>query len=290
MKTGGRKGSDIWFDVSTVLIVALLIAAIGGLYLLIQAGLSRLYPTLYGDATPAPEAVAESVGMPLYDGGDGRTTTRMGVLLTATGDSPELGLIASPDEAVNYLYYTRARRHISLTVMGTGQISPTLTIIDPDGSVLARDENTDGDTRAELETDLPAEGRYTIRVSASMADPGTRAANYTLDFATPGYYSVWEWDKLLDLIPLVLIVLILGFILFGKLFGVSVKGPVERLRWMFLELIADFTSPALPAYNQSQVVMVQEYRPEDLSGFEIDPDEDLDEEGLFDEDEPDDEV
>jgi hypothetical protein len=127
-------------------------------------------------------------------------------------------------------------------------------------------------------------------VSASMADPGAQAANYALDFATPGYYSVWEWDKLLDLVPLVLIVLILAFVLFGRLFGVSVKGPVERLRWIFLRVIADFTSPALPEYSQSQVVMVQEYRAEDVSSFEIDPDEDLDEEGLFDEDEPDDEV
>jgi hypothetical protein len=295
MKIGGWRGSDIWLDISTWLILILVVVAIGGLYLLIQAGMSRLYPAVYSDATPDPETVAESVGISLYDGGDGRTTARIGLLLTATGDSPEWGQIASPDEAVNYLYYTHRRGRIDVTVMGIDQISPTLAIIDPDGSVLARDDNSDGDTKAELEADLPAQGHYTIRVSANAVDPNPRSLNYSLELATPDYYSPFEWpevvDNLLNLVPLVIIALTLIFVLFGKLFGVSVKGPVERLRWIYLTLAADINGMTAPtADNQSQVVMVQEYRSEDVSSFEVDPDEDLDEEGLFDEDEADDEV
>lgn len=265
----GRKPDRT--DVTAVVITILFFAAIVGMYLAIQNGMARGYRAVYGDATPDPAAVAESVGTSLYDGGDGRTTTRVQLLLTATGDSPEWGLIASPDEAVNYLYYTRSKRRITVSVTARGRISPALAIIGPDGRVLARDDNGDGDAKAELEADLPAEGHYTIRVSANAVDPDARSLNYSLELATPGYYSPWEWDKLLDIVPVLVAVLAAVLILLGKLFGFSVKRPVESMRW-FLGQQAGLRDPPSFPYP-AQTALVQPPPPVDISEYKIDLDE-----------------
>jgi hypothetical protein len=289
----GRK-PDRTDDIIAAVITILFFAAIVGMFLMVQKGMSRAYRAVYGDATPDPAVVAQSVGATLYDGGDGRTTTRTALLLTATGDSPEWGQIASPDEAVNYLYYTRTKRRIDVSVRGSGSTIPALAIIDPDGNVLARDDNASGASQVELQADLPAQGHYTIRVSANAVDPDARSLNYSLELATPGYYSPWEWDKLLAVVPILVIVLVGVLVLLGKLFGFSVKRPVESMRW-FLRQQAGLPDP--PPYTYPvQTVLVQPPPPVDISEYEIDLDElPIDpinglHWGHFDEDEPDDEV
>jgi hypothetical protein len=264
---GGRRDDTL---IPAIVFTVLFFAVIVGMYVMIEQGRSRAYREVYGDATPDPAAVAESVGASLYDGGDGRMTARTVLLLTAT-DTPEWGLVASPDEAVNYLYYTRAKRHVAVVVRGSGRTSPVLAIIGPDGGVLARDENVDGSSRAELQADLPAEGHYTIRVSANAVDPESRSVNYSLEFATPGYYSPWEWEKLVEAAPVLVAVLIGVLVLFGKLFGFSVKRPVESLRW-YLRQQAGLPDP--PPYTYPvRTALVLPPPPENVSEFEADRDE-----------------
>lgn len=227
--SGRQRGSELKDNLAAILSVIVLFGAIVGMYLMCSRVTSGAYRAIYGDATPDPAAVAESVNAHLYDGGDGRQTTRVALLVDATEEgAPELGEIAGPDQAVNYLYYTRAKRHITVSVQGG--IIPIVAVIGPDGEVLAREDNEDGAARVELAADLPTAGYYTIRVSAS-AD-STRPG-YALEFQTPGYFSPWEWPKLLDALP-VLILLLAGIVfLIGKVLRVPVGGAADLLRGLF---------------------------------------------------------
>jgi hypothetical protein len=265
----GDRHNNITVAMFAILIIVSLVCGI----VAIKNGMPRALQTANGSATPDPVAVAESVGTTLYDGGDGRTTTQAALLPGNTGSSPEMGLIAGPDEAVNYLYYARTRRHIIVGVQGSGRTSPVLAVIGPDGGVLAHDENAEGDSTAEIRASLPAAGYYTIRVSANVVDPDARASNYSLNFAAPGYYSAKEWEDLLELAPVVIAILIAALGLSGRLFGVSVEKLIERLRWSVLLLVGVPRLPPGLGRNPPQTALVLPPPPEGVSEFEMDRDE-----------------
>jgi hypothetical protein len=237
--SGRQRGSELKDNLVAILFVIVFFGAIVGMYLMCSRVTSDAYRTVYGDATPDPAAVAESANAPLYDGGDGRRTTRVALLVDATEDgAPERGEIAGPDQAVNYLYYTRAKRHITVSVQGgvipvsaRGGIIPVVAVIGPDGEVLAREDNEGGATRVELAADLPTAGYYTIRVGASADSTGSA---YMLEFQTPGYFSPWEWPKLLDALPVLILLLAGAVFLIGKVLRVPVKGAADLLRGLFL--------------------------------------------------------
>ncbi len=116
-------------------------------------------------------------------GDDGRITSDVRRLFGPTGYTPEVGLIGTTGEAINFLFDNRARdQPVTIRVEGSGRTDPAITLFDPDGGIVASDDNSGGDLSAELQVSLTVKGQYLIRVwmnSVDMLTPDT-TENFSL--------------------------------------------------------------------------------------------------------------
>ncbi len=145
----------------------------------IEAGLTEFAPTLIAGATEyGPElqtmeagaiATAEAfaqTGIPqgtpgAYDGGDGLVTTGGGTL--SVGGSAQ-GTLNSIFEAHNWTFEGQAGQNVTIRVEGQGETDPRAKLLDPEGNVLAEDDDGGGGLNALITYTLPVSGTYTVRV------------------------------------------------------------------------------------------------------------------------------
>src|SRR5574341_771201 len=109
-----------------------------------------------------------------YDGGDGLATVGGG---TITPGSQQTGTLESLFEAHNWSFNGQEGQEVTIWAKGHGAANPRIKLIDPDGAVVAQDNDSGGGPRgtdALLVVTLRASGSYTIRVD--MFDTG----QYTL--------------------------------------------------------------------------------------------------------------
>ena len=109
-----------------------------------------------------------------YDGGDGLATVGGG---TITPGSQQTGTLESLFEAHNWSFNGQEGQQVTIWAKGHGAANPRIKLIDPDGVVVAQDNDSGGGPRgtdALLVVTLRTSGSYTIRVD--MFDTG----QYTL--------------------------------------------------------------------------------------------------------------
>ncbi len=110
--------------------------------------------------TPTPQV------NPSYDGGDGLRTARL--------EPIDLGQIAHGEieglqQADNWLIEGRAGQAIAVQVIGKDDCDPRARLIDPQGVVIAEDDDGGGRTSALITASLPVTGTYTVRVDGFVA-------------------------------------------------------------------------------------------------------------------------
>jgi hypothetical protein len=99
-----------------------------------------------------------------YDGGDGLATVGGG---TITPGSRQTATLSSVFEAHNWSFEGQEGQEVAIWARGEGSANPNIKLIDPDGVVIARDNDSGGGRRgtdALLVVTLPASGTYTIRI------------------------------------------------------------------------------------------------------------------------------
>ncbi len=146
--------------------------------------LNATLTAVFGEVTPSADTEGDTGGSgaaectsstagtpegylgPVYDGGDGLTTTFIDTL--AIGET-KTACIASLLEAHNWLFEGTAGQTITIRVIATTEADPRLYIIDPDGNVLEKVDDTEGYNPIVAIT-LPAAGAYTFRVDTLIGN------------------------------------------------------------------------------------------------------------------------
>ncbi len=100
-------------------------------------------------------------GSSTFDGGDGLDTTGGGTI--SVGGSAN-GTLNSIFEAHNWTFEGAAGQTVTISVVGQGDCDPRTKLIDPQGNVLAEDDDSGGGYNSYISYTLPSAGRYTIRV------------------------------------------------------------------------------------------------------------------------------
>lgn len=98
------------------------------------------------------------------DGGDGYTTTGGGSI---TVGSSQTATLTELDEAHNWSFQGTSGQTVTITAVGQGETDPRIKLLDPNGNVIAEDDDSGGGASgrdATLTTTLPSDGLYTVRV------------------------------------------------------------------------------------------------------------------------------
>jgi hypothetical protein len=111
-----------------------------------------------------------------FDGEDGYSTVQKGPL--KLGGASCSSTITDVNSADNWTFDGKADQTIVISVKAQGDTDPELTVIDPTGEVIDADDDGGGGTNPLLNTTLPDDGVYTLRV-----DTFTEGA-YTIDVTT----------------------------------------------------------------------------------------------------------
>ncbi|GAB4483056.1 MAG: hypothetical protein Kow00124_32300 [Anaerolineae bacterium] len=124
--------------------------------------------TLAPGVTPAApgDAALRYVG----DDYDGHDTVLVSEV--APGTSVE-GTVAQPFDAHNWEFAGRQGQTVTIRVAGQGETDPRVTLFGPDGRVLGENDDSGGTLNSLLQVTLPADGRYTIRVTVWVVGPYT---------------------------------------------------------------------------------------------------------------------
>jgi hypothetical protein len=151
----------------------------------------------------SPVEKAQRYRAALYDGGDGLETVDV-IMLSGLGRPRDLfsgkedsismrGFVPGVRQAVNYLYYAEGSHTIAVHVTGDPGTEPMITMIGPDGKVLASADSS----HPSLTVTLPGQGMYTLRICAKTVAPMAYpsrfeqrlATNFWLEVATSNYVS-----------------------------------------------------------------------------------------------------
>jgi hypothetical protein len=142
----------------------------------LEAGATQYGPAL--DATlTAVVATADALGglpgveLPdisgefIHDGGDGLQTVTINPI-TPGQSAP--GSLDDTSYAHNWLLVAMSGQTITAHVDSVGEADPALKLIDPDGNVLAQDDDGGGGVNALITATLPVTGTYTLRVTVTV--------------------------------------------------------------------------------------------------------------------------
>ncbi len=165
---------------------------VGEYYPTLEGQLTQLGPTVAAEATQIAEAatrfgptaiametaaaataaaIMRQVGTlqpPVYDGGDGLQTTLIAYLALGETRTASLQDLYS---AHSWLFEGVAGQQVTIRVNAVGGSDPRLRLIDPQGNVIAENDNAaEGGLSAEIALTLPLSGVYTARVN--MFVPG----------------------------------------------------------------------------------------------------------------------
>lgn len=121
-------------------------------------------------AAATAAAVMTQVGTfqpPVYDGGDGLQTTLVEHIALGETRTASLQDLYS---AHNWLFEGVAGEQVTIRVNAVGGSDPRVRLIDPQGNVIAENDNVaEGDLSAEITLTLPLNGVYTARVDVFVA-------------------------------------------------------------------------------------------------------------------------
>ena len=101
-----------------------------------------------------------------YDGGDGLDTNYQGNI--SVGGSAQ-GNLDSLFVADNWTFQGSSGQNVTIFVEAIGDSDPRVKLIDPDGNVVAEDDDGGGGYSSMIQTSLPSNGQYTIRVDVFTA-------------------------------------------------------------------------------------------------------------------------
>ncbi len=133
--------------------IAIVLAALALVALACTCGpLTGLVPNIGGGSGGAPNT---------FDGGDGLDTTGGGAL--SVGGSAQ-GTLNSLYEAHNWTFEGQAGQMVTIRVNGQGETDPRAKLLDPNGNVLAEDDDGGGGWNSLITYTLPSNGTYTVRV------------------------------------------------------------------------------------------------------------------------------
>lgn len=134
---------------------------------------TRLGPTAIAMETAAAAtaaAIMTQIGTlqpPVYDGGDGLQTMLTEYIALGETRTASLEDLFS---AHNWLFEGVAGEQVTIRVNAVGDSDPRLRLIDPNGNVIAEnDDAAEGDLSAEITITLPMNGVYTARVDMFVA-------------------------------------------------------------------------------------------------------------------------
>jgi len=116
--------------------------------------------TLSLDTTIVPALPGE------FDGGDGLETTGGGTIEVGTSVTNRLQTLL---EAHNWTFEGKSGQVVSIYVDSDGTSDPRARLIDPDGEVIAEDDDGGDVLDAAIDTTLPFDGTYTIRVDTHVS-------------------------------------------------------------------------------------------------------------------------
>lgn len=103
-----------------------------------------------------------STGSGANDAGDELTTTVKEKL--AIGGPAGKGALDTFFDAHNWTFDGTAGQTVTIIVAGVKGSDPFVKLLDPDGVVLAEDDDAGGGSNAQLDVQLPVTGTYTIRI------------------------------------------------------------------------------------------------------------------------------
>lgn len=106
-----------------------------------------------------------------YSGNDSYTTTF--VSCVALNQRSESTYIGSLSEAHNWLFYGQSGQSVRIRVGGEDGIDPRVNLIDPQGEVIASEDDNNG-YNVDFEITLPESGLYVVRIDIF------NAGNYTV--------------------------------------------------------------------------------------------------------------
>ncbi|GAB4477298.1 MAG: hypothetical protein Kow00124_20330 [Anaerolineae bacterium] len=145
------------------------------------------------EETLTPTQPSNLPDLPLYDGGDGYTTSLS--VIISIGEQRQ-GRIEALNEAHNYLFQGRAGQAITIRVQGGEDGTDTrLKLIAPTGAVLASADDVEGRDPV-LAYTLPADGLYTARIDTYS--PG----GYTLTLSAGDEAAIPEGVRIDPTLPL----------------------------------------------------------------------------------------
>jgi len=111
------------------------------------------------------EALADA---PIYDGGDGYYTSAVNMLEIGGWGSETLDTLS---EAHNWLFEGQEGQNVTISVSGQGVSDPRIRLLDPQGNLVAEDDDSGQDLDAYLNYTLEKSGLYTIRVDVFQEGP-----------------------------------------------------------------------------------------------------------------------
>ena len=116
-----------------------------------------------GTGLPTPTLSAPGGGPTIFDGGDGYDTTLVNTISIGQTASGE---ITATFEAHNWLFEGVGGQVVTIRVESQGEADPFVKLINPDGVVIAQNDDYGGTFNALITVTLPLSGTYTIRVTA----------------------------------------------------------------------------------------------------------------------------
>jgi hypothetical protein len=97
-----------------------------------------------------------------FDGGDGFDTTGGGTL--TVGGGAQSATLNSLSEAHNWTFEGQAGQSVTIRANGQGDTDPRAKLIDPNGNVIAEDDDGGGGWNSLITATLPETGTYTVRI------------------------------------------------------------------------------------------------------------------------------
>jgi hypothetical protein len=97
-----------------------------------------------------------------FDGGDGLDTTGGGEL--TVGGGAQSATLNDLYEAHNWVFDGQAGQSVTIHVNAQGDADPRAKLLDPDGNVIAEDDDGGGGYNSLITATLPETGTYTVRV------------------------------------------------------------------------------------------------------------------------------
>jgi hypothetical protein len=150
----GRSNTMLYVGIAVLLLA--ICAVVVGLLVVMSGGMPSINAILSGGAEP------------VYDGGDGLSTT---LVQTIDLGQTQQARLDDVFDAHNWQFDGSAGQSVTIQVNSLEGSDPQAKLIDPRGQVIAQDDDNGGGHDALIVTTLPSDGVYTVRVDMWTIGP-----------------------------------------------------------------------------------------------------------------------